>query len=119
MAKAEVQPKLRDPYEVAKDLLPLDDKLVILRDRAPDTIGRFALPEAARIKPHTGVVLAAGPGRWLECGKRTEMPCTVGSRVIFPMHAGIEIEELNTVEDLVVMRSEEILCVLRDAEAPG
>ena len=55
-------------------LRPLDDKIVIKQSDAEEkTTGGIILPETAKEKPQIGKVIAAGPGKILDNGKRNKM----------------------------------------------
>lgn len=87
---------------------PLDDRVVIEPNQAESTTaGGIVLPEAAKEKPQRGTIVAVGPGRLLENGKRGELSVAVGDEVIYGMYGGADIE-LNG-EDVKVLREIEIL----------
>lgn len=50
------------------------------------------LPETAKEKPQKGVILAIGPGRLDDDGKRTQMDVKVGDQVLYAKYAGTEIK---------------------------
>lgn len=74
-------------------LKPLDDRVVVQPLEAEQvTAGGIVLPDSAREKPQRGTVIAVGPGRTLDCGKRAEMTLKVGDEVIYGKYSGSEIE---------------------------
>lgn len=74
-------------------LRPLDDRIVVEPMEAEETTpGGIVLPDTAKEKPQRGRVLAVGPGRLLDSGKRTEMSVSVGDEVIFGKYSGTDIE---------------------------
>lgn len=74
-------------------LRPLDDRIVVEPLEAEETTpGGIVLPDTAKERPQRGKVLAAGPGRLLDNGKRTEMSVAVGDEVIFGKYSGTDIE---------------------------
>ncbi len=74
-------------------LRPLDDRIVVEPVEAEETTpGGIVLPDTAKEKPQRGVVLAVGPGRLLDNGKRTEVSVAVGDEVIFGKYSGTDIE---------------------------
>jgi len=74
-------------------LRPLDDRIVVEPVEAEETTpGGIVLPDTAKEKPQRGTVLAVGPGRLLDNGKRTEVSVAVGDEVIFGKYSGTDIE---------------------------
>lgn len=74
-------------------LRPLDDRIVVEPSEAEETTpGGIVLPDTAKEKPQRGTVLAVGPGRLLDNGKRSEISVAVGDEVIFGKYSGTDIE---------------------------
>lgn len=75
-------------------LKPLDDRVVIEIEAEADqtTTGGIYIPDTAREKPQRGVVVAVGPGKPLESGKREEMSLKPGDRVLFQKYGGTDIK---------------------------
>ncbi|MGQ9605961.1 MAG: co-chaperone GroES [Thermogutta sp.] len=74
-------------------LRPLDDRIVVEPLEAEETTpGGIVLPDTAKEKPQRGTVLAVGPGRLLDNGKRSEISVAVGDEVIFGKYSGTDIE---------------------------
>jgi chaperonin GroES len=72
---------------------PLDDRVVVQPIEAEETTaGGIVLPDAAKEKPQRGTVLAVGPGRLLDNGKRGELSVSVGDEVIYGKYGGSDIE---------------------------
>lgn len=89
-------------------LRPLDDRVVVEPKEAEEvTAGGIVLPDTAKEKPQRGTVLAVGPGRLLEGGKRAEMSVAVGDEVIFGKYAGTDIEVDG--RELKILRESDIL----------
>ncbi len=90
---------------------PLEDRLVIRPDD-PDqvTAGGIVLPDSAREKPQRGKVLATGPGKLLDSGKRGEMSAHKGDVVFYGKYSGTEVE-LNG-ETLVILRESDLLAIV-------
>lgn len=87
---------------------PLDDRVVIKPlEQEEKTKGGIVIPDTAKEKPVKGKIVAVGPGKLLESGKRQEMSIKVGDTVIFGKYAGAEIK-INGVEHNI-MRESEIL----------
>jgi chaperonin GroES len=74
-------------------LRPLDDRVVVQPLEAEEvTAGGIVLPDAAQEKPQRGKVIAVGPGKLLDSGKRGELSVEVGDEVIFGKYGGSEVE---------------------------
>jgi chaperonin GroES len=90
---------------------PLDDRVLVHPSEAEEvTAGGIVLPDAAREKPQRGKVIAAGPGKLLENGKRADMEVKVGDQVVYGKYSGTEIELSG--ETYVILRESDILGVL-------
>lgn len=94
------------------NIRPTNDKLVIERDAAKKmTDGGLHLPEEQKDEPKSGVVIAAGPGRFnIETCTRLPMSIAVGDRVLFDRHSGSEVEVDG--KKLLVMTEDCVLAVL-------
>jgi len=93
---------------MAVKLEPLADRLVVKPiEREEVTKSGIVLPDTARERPQEGNVIAVGPGRLSEDGKRIAMEVKVGDRVVYTKYGGteIKIEE----EELVILRESDIL----------
>jgi chaperonin GroES len=72
---------------------PLDDRVVVEPAPAEETTaGGIVLPDTAQEKPQRGTVIAAGPGKLLDSGKRGELSVSVGDEVIFGKYGGSDID---------------------------
>ena len=72
---------------------PLDDRVVVEPIAAEETTaGGIVLPDTAKEKPQRGTVVAVGPGKLLENGKRGELSVAVGDQVIYGKYGGSDIE---------------------------
>jgi chaperonin GroES len=90
---------------------PLHDRVVLKRIEETQTVkGGIIIPDTAKEKPMEGEVIAVGPGKIMEDGKRAPMDVKAGDRVLFGKYAGTEIKLDD--EECVIMREEEILAVL-------
>ncbi len=74
-------------------LRPLDDRIVVEPVEAEErTAGGIVLPDTAKEKPQRGTVLAVGPGKLLDNGKRGDVSVAVGDEVIYGKYSGSDIE---------------------------
>ena len=89
-------------------LQPLADRLVVKPiEREEVTRGGIVLPDTAKEKPQEGEVVAVGPGRLSEDGKRIAMDVKVGDIVIYAKYGGTEIRIDD--EELIILRESDIL----------
>jgi len=74
-------------------LRPLDDRVIVKPSEAEEkTAGGIVLPDTAKEKPLTGKVIATGPGKLMDNGKRAEMAVKKNDEVIFGKYSGTEVE---------------------------
>ena len=91
---------------------PLNDRVLVLRiDNNEKTAGGIIIPDTAKEKPMEGKVVAAGPGKVGEDGKRTPLEVKSGDKILFSKYAGTEIK-IDGVEHLF-MREDEILGIIQ------
>lgn len=92
-------------------LKPLNDRVLVKRLESEEkTAGGLYIPDTAKEKPSKGEVVAVGPGKVADDGKRVEMAVKTGDTVLFNKYAGTEIK-LDGIEHLV-MREDDILAVI-------
>lgn len=93
---------------MAVKLQPLADRLVVKPiEREEVTKGGIVLPDTARERPQDGEVIAVGPGRLSDDGKRIEMEVKVGDRVVYAKYGGTEVKVED--EEYVILRESDIL----------
>ena len=89
-------------------LQPLADRLVVKPVKREEvTKGGIVLPDTVKEKPQEGKVIAVGPGRLSEDGKRIPMDVKVGDTVLYAKYGGTEIKIDD--EELVILRESDIL----------
>jgi chaperonin GroES len=87
---------------------PLGDRVVIKPTPKEEVSkGGIVLPDTAKEKPQEGKIIAVGPGRLTEDGKRIAMEVKKGDKVIYSKYAGTEFKL--GAEELVIMREGDIL----------
>ena len=93
---------------MALKLQPLADRLVVKPTQKEEmTKGGIYLPDTAKEKPQEGEVVAIGPGRMTDEGKRIAMDIKVGDKVIYSKYGGSEIK-IDDVE-MIILRESDIL----------
>lgn len=94
-------------------LKPLADRVVIKRIEEEEVKkGGIIIPDTAKEKPQKGEVIAVGPGRLDEQGKRIPMEVKVGDKVLFSKYAGTEVKI--DENEYLVMREDDILCIVEE-----
>jgi chaperonin GroES len=89
-------------------LRPLDDRVVVEPIESEEkTAGGIVLPDTAKEKPQRGTVVAVGPGRLLDSGKRGELSVSVGDEVIYGKYGGSDIKIEG--DEVKVLRESDIL----------
>ena len=92
-------------------LRPLHDRVIVKRlDQETKTASGIVIPESATEKPDQGEVIAVGPGKRDNDGKRIEPDLKVGERVLFGKYSGQQVKVDGT--DLLVLREEDIVAVV-------
>ena len=96
---------------VSVKLRPLGDRIVV-KALARETVTKsgIVLPDTAKEKPQEGEVLAVGPGKVLDNGKRTTLEVQVGQRVLFAKYAGTEVKIDN--EELLILRESDVMGIV-------
>ena len=90
---------------------PLGDKIVIkVIEDTEQTSGGIFIPDSAKEKPQKGEVIAVGPGKTLEDGKKDEMDVKVGEIVLFAKYAGTDVKMGNEI--LKILSVKDVLGVL-------
>jgi chaperonin GroES len=90
---------------------PLHDRVIVKRIEEAEVVkGGIIIPDTAKEKPMEGEVIAAGPGKIMDDGKRAAMDVKAGDRVLFGKYSGTEIKIDD--EDYIIMREDEILAVI-------
>jgi chaperonin GroES len=93
------------------NIRPLHDRVVVKRIEQKETVkGGIIIPDTAKEKPQEAEVVAVGPGKVNEDGKRAPMDVKKGDRVLIGKYSGSEIKIDD--DELVIVREDEILAVL-------
>jgi chaperonin GroES len=93
---------------MAVKLDPLGDRVVVRPSSKEEvTKGGIVIPDTAKEKPQEGEVVAVGPGKMTEEGKRIPPDVKVGDIVVYAKYGGTEIKEGD--EELIILRESDIL----------
>ena len=92
-------------------LRPLADRVIVKQSEAETkTASGIVLPDTAKEKPTRGKVVAVGPGKLDEHGKRMEIGLREGDSVYYGKYSGTEVEVNG--EKFVILRESDILGVV-------
>lgn len=95
------------------NLRPLHDRVLVKRlEEEEKTRGGIIIPDTAKEKPIRGEIVAVGPGKMSDDGKRIEMSVKVGDKVMFNKYAGTEIKVEG--EEHLVMREDDIVAIIEN-----
>jgi chaperonin GroES len=75
------------------NIQPLEDKILVEANEAETTTASgIVIPDTAKEKPQEGTVLAVGPGRYDDSGKRIPIDVAEGDVVIYSKYGGTEVK---------------------------
>ena len=98
---------------MASSLKPMGDRVVVKpKGREETTKSGIVLPDTATEKPQQGEVLAVGPGRQLDNGKRAELEVKIGDLVLFAKYSGTEFKLDD--DDLLILSERDVLAVIEN-----
>jgi chaperonin GroES len=93
---------------MAEKIRPLEDRVVVEPLEAEEkTAGGILLPDSARERPQRGRVLAVGPGKTNDDGKRIAVAVAVGDEVLYGRYAGNEVKVGE--KEVKIMRESDVL----------
>jgi chaperonin GroES len=96
---------------LGKKLHPLGDRVVVRPTPGEETTkSGIVIPDTAKEKPQEGTILAVGPGRVLDDGKREQMDLKPGDKVLYAKYGGTEFKLDG--EDLLIISHKDILAVV-------
>jgi chaperonin GroES len=95
-----------------KKFKPLQDRILVKRlEEKEAKKGSIIIPDTAKEKPQEGEVVAVGPGKVTEDGKRQPMEVGVGDKILFGKYSGSEVKLGD--EEYLIMREEDVLGILQ------
>ena len=95
----------------ANKIQPLADRVVVKAlEEAEQMRGGLYIPDTAKEKPQEGKIVAVGPGKLSDDGKRTPMEVTAGDRVLYGKYSGTEV----TVDgdEYLILRESDVLAIV-------
>ncbi|HET8943652.1 MAG TPA: co-chaperone GroES [Dehalococcoidia bacterium] len=97
-------------------LIPLGDRIVVKQSRQEEVrASGLVIPDTAREKPQMGEVIAVGPGRVDDNGKRVPIDVKNGDRVLYAKYSGQEVPRGvfgNDDEEYMILKENDILAKL-------
>ena len=89
-------------------LQPMADRVLVKpMEKEEKTKSGIYIPDTAKEKPQEGEVIAVGPGKLTDDGKRIAMDLKVGDTVIYAKYGGTEIKVDD--DELMILRESDIL----------
>ncbi len=99
---------------MAVNVRPLHDRVLVKRLEAEEEMrGGIIIPDTAKEKPQEAEVVAVGPGKLQDDGKRQPMDVKQGDRILIGKYSGSEIKIDD--DEYVILREDEILAVIAAA----
>jgi chaperonin GroES len=90
---------------------PLHDRVFLRRLEQDEVVkGGIIIPDTAKEKPQEAEVIAVGPGKLDDNGKRMPIDVKKGDRVLIGKYSGNDIKMDD--EEFLIVREDEILCVI-------
>jgi chaperonin GroES len=105
-------PSKKEVVRLATKLVPLADKIVIKPVIQEEVLSSgIVIPDTAKEKPQQGEIIAVGPGRLDEDGKRIPMDLKVGDRILYAKYTGQEVKIEQ--EEYIVLAEKDVLCKVK------
>ena len=96
---------------MAVNIRPLHDRVIVRRIEEGEQVrGGIIIPDTAKEKPQQAEIIAVGPGKVGDDGKRVAPDVKKGDKVLVGKYSGSEIRIDD--EDYVILREDEILAVV-------
>jgi chaperonin GroES len=96
----------------ATKIQPLADRIVVKAlEETEQMRGGLYIPDTAKEKPQQGEVVAAGPGKFNDDGKRVPLEVSVGNRVLYGKYSGTEVNVDG--EEFLILREADVLAIIK------
>ena len=90
---------------------PLNDRLLVQRHEGEDrSAGGIIIPDSAKEKQAQGKIIATGPGKLDDSGKRVKLQVKKGDVVLFSKYGGTDVKFDDT--DYLIMREDDVLGII-------
>jgi chaperonin GroES len=95
----------------AMNVKPLADRILVRRLEEPEVKrGGIIIPDTAKEKPQQGEVVAVGPGRVTDEGKRVALEVKKGDKILIGKYSGTEVKIEGS--EYLIMREDDVLAVI-------
>lgn len=95
----------------AKKVKPLADRVVVKPlEEAEQMRGGLYIPDTAKEKPSQGEIVAVGPGKMSDEGKRLDMDVSVGDKVLYGKYSGTDVTLDG--QEYLILRESDILAIV-------
>lgn len=96
----------------ASRIKPLADRVVVKAlEEAEQMRGGLYIPDTAKEKPSQGEVVAVGPGKFSDEGKRVDMEVKAGDKVLYGKYSGTDITLDG--EEFLILRESDVLAIVK------
>lgn len=93
------------------NIRPLHDRVLAKRIEASEQVrGGIIIPDTAKEKPQEAEIVAVGPGKFDDDGKRIKLDVKAGDRVLIGKYSGSEVK-LDS-EEYIILREDEVLAII-------
>jgi chaperonin GroES len=113
--KASPRAKPSQPAKKSRQVVPLGDRVVVKQTRQDEVrASGLVIPDTAREKPQLGVVIAVGPGRLDDNGKRVAIDLRIGDRVLYAKYSGQDVPRgvFGDEDDYMILKDTDVLAKL-------
>ncbi|MEO6197932.1 MAG: co-chaperone GroES [Dehalococcoidia bacterium] len=96
-------------------VVPLGDRIVVKQSRQEEVrASGLVIPDTAKEKPQLGEVIAVGPGRVDDNGKRVKVDVGIGDLVLYAKYSGQDVPRgvFSDEEDYMILKESDILARL-------
>ena len=98
--------------QAATKIQPLADRIVVKAlEETEQMRGGLYIPDTAKEKPQQGEVVAAGPGKFNDDGKRVPLEVAVGNRILYGKYSGTEVNVDG--EEYLILRETDVLAIIK------
>lgn len=92
-------------------IAPLADRIVVKALEDTETMrGGLYIPDTAKEKPQQGEVIAVGPGKMTDEGKRIAPEVKTGDKVLYGKYSGTEVTVAD--EQYLILRESDVLAIV-------
>jgi chaperonin GroES len=110
--RAGIEQDRKGEREMAINVHPLSDRILVKRlEEEEMKRGGIIIPDTAKEKPQQGEVMAVGPGRYDENGKRIPMEVKKGDRILMGKYSGTEVKIDGG--EYVILREDDVLGIIQ------